>query len=1594
MAGATTTSLAIAIAALVLVALLTIPAGTGFYQRLIATKKQDLEFTDKYEDADGVATEESEAAFTTRIQRIFSLLTALVGFAVSLVSAILATLRADVQLPAESWLQFAAWIFITTQAVTLFVVPAYNEQFKLGIHGFFAAVVLIVAVVIENVSMHSAKALPEPQNLSLTLTAVQLGAALVYMISNICIPRRPDVFVNGSIVDRQNTVSLLSRYSFSWPLNILSKAAKLDELQVTDLPVVPDSTRSKTLRRNFDAIGTDEPVWKKILKAFKWSFITLWTLASITSVTGFGPQLVLYSILRTLEERDAGYTVTGKLWGLAAALGGSIALTSWIEAWMYWTTMSRLAIPIMEQLAAVVFSKSTRRKDVMGARKKKEETNSEDTNGSILIDEGAGPKGEDHAVKKDGQEDEEDEDVLKSKQSTINLIAVDAKRLSDFSAFNYIFLTSALKLIVAVVFLVNLIGWIPLLCGFVIPILVIPLNIYTANKYSAAQDKLMKTRDSKMAVVTEALQGIRQIKFSALERQWQKKIMDVRTTELNTQWSVFLADTTLIAIWILGPVLLGATSLTVYALIHKRLDASTAFTTISIFDSIEMVLAVIPELVTDFFDAKVSADRITQYLRSPEQGQSTIDGDSISFKNATVAWPSDEPEEEENRFLLRNVNIEFPKHELSVVSGKTGSGKSLLLASILGECDVLDGTLTVPRAPPPAERYDAQANKSNWIIPGSIAFVSQIPWIENATIKDNILFGLPEDEDRYLKVKKACALEKDLDMLEDGELTDIGHNGINLSGGQKWRVSFARALYSRAGILVLDDIFSAVDAHVGRHLYEEALTGELGKGRTRILVTHHVTLCLPKTKYSILLGDGTVQHAGTVEELRRNGTLKEILEYDVDDEEELEAEDEENALMIDDGGGLQKVMTNVSKRSRSESRRKSMVENGVNGNAAPQKKSSKPKTFNENEKREKGAIKYKIYKRYLQASGGIPYWVWIAFTFIVSMGIDLTRSGWVTLWTRSYSTESTPQFFTLLNQNVIHHSRERLRAVAIDSDLLYYLGIYLGISLLSCVASSGRYFFVFWASITASRELFERLTYAVIRAPLRWLDTVPVGRVLNRFTADFNMLDSRIAMDLAFFTNNLMNLIAVLVAGLFVSPWMILFALALLAVCLHFALRYLAGAREVKRLESTLKSPIYEYFGSTLVGIGTIRAFDKVGTYIDRMYAKVDNHAAAFWHLWLFNRWMSFRLNVAGAIFSTITAFLIISIAGIDAPLAGFALAFSLSYSSALTWCLRQYANIELAMNAAERVVEYSSIPIEKQDGDPAPAAWPTEGKLDVKELVVGYAPDLPPVLKGLTFSIDRNQRVGVVGRTGAGKSSLTLALFRFLEAREGSISIDGIDISKITLYDLRSRLAIIPQDPVLFSGTVRSNLDAFDEHDDTELRDALHRVHLISETGTSTPSAPSSSITDEDDKNKNIIASLSSKISEGGLNLSQGQRQLLCLARAIVSRPKIMVLDEATSAVDMATDALIQRSIREEFTDSTLVVIAHRLSTIADFDKILVMGEGKVVEYDTPAALMKIEGGVFKSMVEDSGEREVLEGLIYGTKKDYNAGEDSIATK
>ncbi|MCJ1306471.1 hypothetical protein MMC25_000114 [Agyrium rufum] len=1580
MIGVQVSSTVVGSVSLALAGLSSLPAFRSLYEKYISRNQNEYDDFDVYEDGDGVATEKSQKEFSTLIPRSIALASSILGLFLSIACAAYTTVHPSRGLLIESWLIVASWISLVVQTTILFIVRNPLRRFALSLYGALTAFLIIAATCAENALLYEqAGENPDRYRVHIALIVTQNVLALTSLFSHLSVKRRPDVFdSDGRPIDGQFTGSVLNRMTFAWASPVLSYAKAHRGLNLEDLPNIAEYTRSNVLQQRFYDGRRFSRLWRTIVWNFRWAFFKQVVLVVTIGVVQFGPQWSMLHLLRLLEERSPGASVNPTAWFWVATLGLTMLFTSWVESWLFFTIWAELGIPIRALLGILVFSKATRRKDVKGVSNLKgtetEEPNLQGGGDSGPTNEESVRLGEDPTIASDSSKEKkgehEEEDAQKLRQATINLVGVDAQRISTFCTFVYIFPGVATKLTVSMIFLNSLIGWKSLLAGLVTFAVSTPFNIWVSNNYNSAQSDLMKFRDQKMAVVTEALQGIRQIKFSALERQWQARIGEKREQELTTQWRVFKFDTALIGIWILGPVMLSAVSLTVYALLNGSILPSVAFTTIAILGQIEGTLAVIPELSTDAIDAWVSMNRIEDYLNAPEKVDNTTESGEVALENASIAWPSDDKEENTDRFVLRDLTLSFPRHELSVISGKTGSGKSLMLAALLGEVDLLEGQIKVPKPIPVHERYDSKATRENWIIDSNVAFVAQIPWIENATIKDNILFGLPFDPSRYKKVVSVCALEKDLDMLPDGELTDIGANGINLSGGQRWRVSFARALYSRAGILILDDIFSAVDAHVGRQLFEQALTGELGTGRTRILVTHHVGLVLPRTTYSVMLAEGTIAHAGLVTDLKKSGSLDDFLQEEKADEEKLE----EKVAAAEEGMGdeLQKVMSRRSERSAK-----------IDDGAVDTTGKNQPKKFTEDEQRETGTIKLGVYKEYFQTSGGLKLWIPQGLFFTCYMLIVLGRSWWINVWTRSYETELTnAMHVTHSAYDYAYRTQKSLSyTTTANDDLWYYLGIYIGLSLIIVIIGTLRFLLMYTISIRASRILFEKLSYTVLRAPLRWLDTVPVGRVLNRFTADFNTIDSKIAGDIGFFFYECLQLIGITVAGLFVSPFMLLFGAILMLIAYFIASHYLYGAREVKRLESNAKSPVFEQFGTLLAGVGTVRAFDKSDEYIRRMYKKIDGHALSIWTLWLFNRWMGFRMNIVGATFAILVAAVVVKTTSINASLAGFALAFALQYTESIIWTLRIYASIEMNMNSTERVIEYSQLETEDQGGEDPPAAWPTDGRLELDGVVAGYAPELPPVLKNLSFKVERNERVGVVGRTGAGKSSLTLAIFRFLEAREGHVYIDGLDISKIKLHELRSRLAIIPQDPVLFSGTVRSNLDAFDEHTDTELRDALERVHLINSTGLASRdeanvgTPPTKAV---HDTNTNVFKSLTSKISEGGHNLSQGQRQLLCLARAIVARPKIMVLDEATSAVDMATDVLIQRSIREEFQDSTLLVIAHRLTTIADFDKILVMGEGRALEFDTPKNLLE-KKGVFWEMVGQSGEKERLEDIIRG---------------
>jgi ABC-type multidrug transport system fused ATPase/permease subunit len=771
--------------------------------------------------------------------------------------------------------------------------------------------------------------------------------------------------MDGHLIDGGETVSVFSKYSFSWCRPLLLLARKKGTLDLEDLPGPDHKSRARDVTQGWLRANRTGPLWIRIALHHKWALTLQWTLTLGQAFGNFAPQFVLLNLLRLLEKREVGKSIGPEAWIWVVGLGLTTVVASWIEAWLFWISQADLTIPVRAELSSLIFQKAMRRKDVKGASAKPNKAvESTHDEAPKTVDVEAAPEGGSAEAAKPKAEDGEE---TLTKQTTINLIGVDGVRVSSFLSYNNYFIGSVWKLIVSFGFLLSLIGWQSLLAGLSTWILIMPLNIYFSKRYAAAQGRIMKARDEKLGVVTEALQGLRQLKFMGIEKQWQEKILSVRIKELGELWKSFKADTMLMFCWIASPVFLSAASLAVYALIYGELTPSVAFTSIGVFKQLEVTLAVIPELSTMLIDAYISVKRIEAYLDAPEISLNTKDSPSISFEVASVAWPSDEEKEDgDQRYVLRNLNVSFPNKELSIISGKTGTGKSLLLAAILGEVDLLSGSINVPKPPSIYDRHDSKATKDNWIIPSSIAYVAQIPWIENASIKDNILFGLPFDEHRYNKTLEVCALRKDLDMLPDGESTEIGANGINLSGGQRWRVTFARALYSRAGILVLDDIFSAVDAHVGRFIFEQGLTGELGAGRTRILVTHHVALVKSRAKYLVELGDGTVEHEGLLSELEEDGVLTKILSHEQTGEEIQEDEEATavNSEESSDGESSGEVLAKINTK-----------------NVA--------KKFVEDETKEKGAVSKAVYLSYIRASGGWTFWAFIIMIFLLQQAITL-----------------------------------------------------------------------------------------------------------------------------------------------------------------------------------------------------------------------------------------------------------------------------------------------------------------------------------------------------------------------------------------------------------------------------------------------------------------------------------------------------------------------------------------------------------------------------------------------------------------------------
>ncbi|RSL66397.1 hypothetical protein CEP53_003376 [Fusarium sp. AF-6] len=731
--------------------------------------------------------------------------------------------------------------------------------------------------------------------------------------------------------------------------------------------------------------------------------------------------------------------------------------------------------------------------------------------------------------------------------------------------------------------------------------------------------------------------------------------------------------------------------------------------------------------------------------------------------------------------------------------------------------------------------------------------------------------------------------EMNLKALPDGDQTNLSSNRVNLSGGQKMRVALARALYSRADILVLDDILGGVDVGTRHHLVHFAITGDLVRGRTRVLATHHSDDCLNYADRVCRVENGRVY-------------------------------EEDKQLLLETVG---------KKVARAHLNLQPQPEQGTHEHDTP---GAEEQAVTVDEERSSGTFKFGALGRFVQAGTGIVLITMIVATSGAYLALFLGRGLWVASWTRN--AQRRPVKLDLVVHTDQQHGTNQLH----DANM-FHLQVYLAISLGMCLVSTVRYYVLLKANINASRYLFDRMLAAVISLPLGWFDTMPIGRIVNRFTADFQSIDSTLGKNLGSATYGVLQIFAIILAATLALPVILLPTLVLLFASAAVCYRYLKAAREMKRLEAVARSPILDLLLSVTEGLATIRGFGRVACYVNKMHQAIDRRTRALWHLSLFNAWLSFRLNMIGVVFATLAALLIVRARNLDASVAGFALSFVLQFTAATDFALRRYASLELDMNALERVLEFTQVETETEieAGGAVPATWPTQGLVQVCNITARYKPRGPDVLRNVSLTLQPGQRVGIVGRTGAGKSSLILALFRLLHLSTGSILIDDVDISTIDPRILRSRLAIVPQDLMLFSGTIRYNLDPDDQFNDSDLLDLLRRIWQTTSR-------------QDDDRLPfhTPVPSLDTPVEQGGANFSQGERQLLHLVRALIQRPKVLVLDEATSALDFRTDEHIRRILHPEYIrrylgglKMSVLVVAHRLRTVADFDQVVVFQDG-----------------------------------------------------
>ncbi len=1090
----------------------------------------------------------------------------------------------------------------------------------------------------------------------------------------------------------------------------------------------------------------------------------------------------------------------------------------------------------------------------------------------------------------------------------VNLMSVDVQRFMDVLPYLNMLWSAPLQICISGYFM-----YVELqeatFVGMGLLVITMPANFLLGRFIRKYQLQQMKLKDHRIKAMNEILSGMKVLKLYAWEESFIAQVLETRGKEIAVQKKAAYLNAVMSLFWTVAPFVVGLGAFAYYVLVGNTLTAQAAFVTLSYLNIMRMPLAMLPMMMVFLIQCNVSLKRINKFMNNDELDPFAVqheESDSaVTIKNGTFKWDTETPE------VLRNITFDIPKGALTAVVGTVGSGKSSLLSAILGELHKIEGSVNTV---------------------GKIAYVPQQAWIQNSTLKENITFCEANDEERYQSVIEDCALTTDLEILPAGDKTEIGEKGINLSGGQKQRVSLARAVYSKADLYLLDDPLSAVDSHVGKHIFEHVV-GPNGclKNTTRVLVTHGITF-LPHTDHIIVLTDGKVTEQGSYEDLlQKNGDFAKFLIEYMNDDANSEVADEVKE-QLKNTMGVKELQSQVSRKdsvsnygseSDSPSLKKDDGENLKKPVGEKKPVSSSGTKLIEKEAVETGSVKSKVYFYYFKAIGLGGTLACVFFQALFT-GSSIFGNYWLNLW----------------SQDKFEKGKE------------FYLSIYGAIGALQAIATLFLMMIFGLTSLNASKILHHNMLLRIMKSPMSFFDTTPLGRIVNRFAKDVDVCDNTLPQNMRSWLGTFANFFATMISILMIIPLIIIVFIPATIIFVIIQTLYVNSSRQLKRLESVSRSPIYSHFGETITGAPTIRAFGRQKEFISQSDSKVDYNQVSYFPSVIANRWIAVRLEGIGNFITFGSAmFCILQQGTINQGDVGFVISYSLSITQVLNWLVRMTADVETNIVGVERIMEYAELPLEAPwiDQKRPESNWPQRGDVTLKNVGIRYRDGLDLVIHGINCRMEGGQKIGIVGRTGAGKSSLTVALFRIVETAIGSIEIDDLDISKIGLHDLRRKLTIIPQDPVLFSGTLRMNLDPFNSYSDFDIWNALSLSNLEKFV-------------------KELDKGLLFEVSEGGENLSVGQRQLVCLARALLRKTKVLILDEATAAVDLETDDLIQKTIRTEFADCTVLTIAHRINTILDYDKIMVLDKGELVEYDSPDTLLKNNDSMFYGLAKDAG--------------------------